>query len=178
MAIRRRRIRQLAQQLIEENNIKHPPVLVEQIIESRGIQLLKEHKPSSNVSGFIARRGGATIIGVNSSQASVRQRFTLAHELGHHLLHAQGLSEVHVDETFEVKFRDERSSLGTDLDEREANLFAAELLMPQHLIEEALATQIGIDISDDDVINELAENFGVSTQAMLFRLANLGYIAL
>lgn len=174
MSIRRRRIRQLAQQLIEKNNLQSPPVDIEEIVTQQGIQVRKENKPDSNVSGFIARRGLSTIIGVNSSQVWVRQRFTLAHELGHHFLHPQSLGEVHVDE----KFRDDRSSLGTDLDEREANLFAAELLMPQHLIEQALAEEDGIDVEADETINELAERFQVSTQAMMFRLANLGYIAL
>ena len=85
---------------------------------------------------------------------------------------------VHVDRKFEVKFRDDLSSQGVDTEEREANHFAAALLMPQHFIERDLAVAGGMDLVDDDFLRGLARQYDVSAQAMLFRLANLGFVSL
>jgi Zn-dependent peptidase ImmA (M78 family) len=74
----------------------------------------------------------------------------------------------------QIYHRNEESSTGEIRKEREANAFAAALLMPENLIEDQVFNcENTIDI--DDLINDLAEKFDVSTQAMSFRLANLGY---
>lgn len=178
MAIRRKIIRLFVEELLRENGVETPPVPVETIAESRGLQVRKQEIKNSDISGFIFRGGKNAVIGVNSSNASVRQRFSIAHELGHYLIHTQGTNKVHVDRAFEVKFRDDLSSQGIDTDEREANLFAAELLMPWHFMEADLADVSHMDIVDDEFINDLAGRYNVSAQAMLFRLANLGFVKL
>jgi Zn-dependent peptidase ImmA (M78 family) len=178
MAIRRKRIRQLVEELLDENAIERPPIPVERIVKSRGLSIRKQRNTSSDISGFLFRQEGDVVIGVNASHPWVRQRFTIAHELGHFLLHSPRFGKIHVDRVFEVKFRDDLSSQGIDTDEREANLFAAELLMPQHFIRRDLADVGEMDLVDDDFLNNLARRYGVSTQAMLFRLANLGYVSL
>ncbi len=75
-----------------------------------------------------------------------------------------------------AKFRNELSKQGTDLDEIEANLFAAELLMPRMMVAQDLHQNDAVDILDDDFFYELAQRYNVSTQALLLRLVNLGYI--
>lgn len=67
------------------------------------------------------------------------------------------------------------SSHGSDVEEKEANLFAAELLMPVRFIDRDIAQIGAFDILDDKVIQKLAEHCGVSTQPMTFRLTYLGY---
>ena len=103
------------------------------------------------------------------------------HELGHFFLHdEQGQGEVHVDRTrqFQIKLRGPASSQGVDEEEVEANLFAAELLMPTTFLERDVA-QDGFDLSDDDeAVAKLAKRYGVSAQAMSIRLAYLGLINL
>jgi Zn-dependent peptidase ImmA (M78 family) len=178
MAIRRKRIRQLVEELLDENGIERPPIPVEHIVRSRGLSVRKQGNTSSDISGFLFRQEDDVVIGVNASHPRVRQRFTIAHELGHFLLHAPRSDKIHIDRTFEVKFRDDLSGRGIDTDEREANLFAAELLMPQRLIRRDLANVGEMDLVNDDFLNDLARRYGVSTQAMLFRLANLGYVSL
>lgn len=73
--------------------------------------------------GFLRREGHGFIL-MNSSKGGRRQRFTCAHEIGHAILHLEG----------DVQFVDTAEQLDTSRpgnpDEREANLFAAELLMP------------------------------------------------
>jgi len=72
--------------------------------------------------------------------------------------------------------RDAESAKGEDNDEREANLFAAELLMPAKFLTEDVKS-IDLDLlSDSTVLDSLATKYKVSGQALTFRLANLGYI--
>jgi Zn-dependent peptidase ImmA (M78 family) len=177
---RRNYIRAKVESLLHESGVTEPEVPVEKIARRHGIEIRSQPIDEEGVSGFLARRPGqAAIIGVNSNQPEKRRRFTVAHELGHFFLHGeQGQQEVHVDRThqFSVKLRSPASSRGDDIEEVEANLFAAELLMPTRFIEHDFARQ-SIDLSDDDeAAAALAERYGVSTQAMSIRLAYLGLI--
>ena len=113
---------------------------------------------------------GVPIIGVNSLHHPNRQRFTIAHELGHLELHRQMITTtVHVDKNFPALMRDPKSATGTEQIEIEANQFAAELLMPRELIEQALAGE-QFDIEDDGPIEEIAKKFRVSKQALQYRI--------
>lgn len=112
---------------------------------------------------------GAAYVLINSDKPRVRRRFTIAHELGHLALgHLHG-GEVVVDET--VRGRSPR--------EREANAFAAGLLMPEAGVKggwERLRHRLGKRPLPIDWIVWLAASFGVSDQAAAYRLANLGLI--
>jgi Zn-dependent peptidase ImmA (M78 family) len=173
MAIRRKHIRNLIDQLLETHNIQLPPVQVDEIAKELGIQVQYEHA-KDELSGFLLRDFSRhkAIIGVNEIHVKTRQRFTIAHELGHFLLHEQ--EELHVDRLFQIKRRDGKSTTG----EKEANLFAAELLMPAQFIQEELAEIELLDLENDAVISSLADKYNVSRQAMTFRLSYLGYVQL
>lgn len=173
MAIRWRKIEALVQQLLERHKIKERPVPVERIAKAHGAKIYYQSL-EGDVSGFLYRDPAHTVIGVNTHHAPVRQNFTTAHELGHLLLHEQ--DHLHVDHGFRVRLRDDISSQGIDEDEREANFFAASLLMPKEFLEADLANRDDVDVLDDDFLRELARNYGVSTQALVNRLKNLGYI--
>ena len=126
------------------------------------------------MSGFLYRDTAQIVIGVNTHHAPVRQNFTTAHELGHLLIHDQ--EQLHVDRDFRIRLRDDVSSQGTDEAEREANLFAASLLMPKRFLEEDLQNEEYVDLFGDNFLVEIARKYGVSTQALVNRLKNLGYI--
>jgi len=88
--------------------------------QSRAGAIIYYEPFDGRLSGMIHRQpNGRVVIGVNSSHAPTRQRFTIAHELGHLLLHKEEL--LHVDESASIRFRDEESSLATKADEIEAN---------------------------------------------------------
>lgn len=176
--IRRKRIQLAVAALLDEIGARRPPVRLERIAKSRGIKVRRVRMPGSDMSGFVLRKGGEVVIGVNASHPPTRQRFTLAHELGHVMLHSPIEEAWHIDRRFGVKFRDEVSSKGTDPEEREANLFAAELLMPRQFVAADLADEESIDLEDSVFLMRLADRYGVSLQALLFRLANLGYVDL
>jgi Zn-dependent peptidase ImmA (M78 family) len=86
------------------------------------------------------------------------------------------MEDVHVDRGFSVRLRNAASSEGTNIEEKEANLFAAELLMPDRFLEKDVKSIDVVDLVDESVIAKLAGKYGVSTQAMTFRLAYLNYL--
>lgn len=143
---------------------------VESIARAEGLKIHKG-KLEEGVSGILVVDKGNSVIFVNESEIPTRQRFTIAHEIGHFLLHKP--EGVHVDKSFSVAFRNLRSSSGEESQEIEANQFAAELLMPSTIIEKKYTK--GVSISDKDV-ETLADFFQVSQQAMTIRLTSLGYI--
>lgn len=110
------------------------------------------------------------IIGVNGRHSTTRQRFTIAHELGHAMLH-EG-RELHVDEGFRIDLRSRESSTGTNIEEIEANTFAASLLMPTRFLQRDLEAG-HIDIEADQQVEALAKSYDVSRSAMSYRLLNL-----
>lgn len=175
MTVRRKHIRALVERLLAEHKVRSAPVDVAGIARDLGVQV-KEEPAEDELSGFLYRdrKRNSAIIGVNGNHHPNRRTFTTAHELGHYLLH--DFDEVHVDRQFKVWLRNEASSQGTDLEEKEANLFAAEMLMPARFIERDVERIGTVDLMDEEVIQDLAEEYGVSAQAMTFRLAYLGYL--
>jgi Zn-dependent peptidase ImmA (M78 family) len=158
-----------AAKLIQTAAIDRPPVPVERIAATLGAQITYEAFDGS-VSGMLFRDSQRTLIGVNSTHASNRQRFTIAHEIAHLKLH----KGVFIDQLVRVNWRDGIS----DTEEAEANAFAAELLMPRKLmtaeIENWLLKRPTID--PETLIAELAATFRVSTEALRYRLTNLGVL--
>ncbi|MGY6126057.1 ImmA/IrrE family metallo-endopeptidase [Paraburkholderia strydomiana] len=162
-----------ATQLLSTAGINNVPVDVERVAQAAGATVLFQAL-ESELSGLLLKQEDGVIIGVNSQQARTRQRFTIAHELGHLVMEHQG--EMFVDGT--VLRRDEKSSRAIDPLEIEANGFAAALLMPAAWVERELneGKNASPNESAADATARLAKGFGVSVQAMSFRLANLGLV--
>lgn len=174
MTVRRKHIGRLTQNILLENKIEAAPVDVFAIAEKLSLKV-QEQKANDDLSGFLYRnpKENTALIGVNRSHSSERQRFTVAHEVGHFLLHSD--ERVHVDRGFEIKRRDNKSKEGTDTEEVEANLFAAELLMPADFLIRDLSKMESIDLSNESALKGLAKKYQVSSQALAFRLAYLGF---
>lgn len=161
-----------AQELLARLGIFAVPTPVERIAKARGVQV--RFSPfDDELSGMIYIKDGIPIIGVNSLHHPNRQRFTIAHELGHFELHRQMITtEVHVDKDFPALMRDPKSAAGTEQIEIQANQFAAELLMPNKLIKKELSGK-QFDIEDERPMERLAKKFRVSKQALEYRIRNL-----
>lgn len=173
--IRHKLIQQTVAALLDGNGITYPGFDVKYLAERRGA-IVVEEPSENNFSGFLFRSpDSAPVIGVNSHHPPTRKRFTIAHELGHLLLHSK--SGVHVDEAV-VQMRDARASAGVDEEEMEANRFAAELLMPRSFLEEDLVALGTIFADDERAIASLAKRYKVSTQAMAIRLSVLNLIVM
>lgn len=158
--------------LLAEAKISEPPISVEKIARLLKIRV-KYAALEGDISGLMYRQKGKTIIGINALHSEVRQRFTLAHEIGHLYLGHNG--DFFLDRA--ILFRNSRSSEGTDSREVDANRFAAELLMPENLVRERFENGFD-DRDEDEIVSLLARIFEVSTQAMAIRLQSLGLISL
>ena len=126
-----------------------------------GVKVYRGDAWPDNVSGRIYRsalRGGHAkyAIHVNGAPPEARQRFTIAHDLAHFLLHRQYIGEIIYDDAVY------RSGLPSAI-ETQANKLAAKILVPQHLLTAALNQ--GIQSRE-----ALARAFQVSEVAMQIRL--------
>lgn len=167
-----RKAQQRAKQVRSKHGATDLPVDVQQLARLEGVQVERADF-GDEVSGVLVKDGERAIIGINGRHAPTRQRFTIAHELGHYLLH--GRRDLFVDKDFIVHFRDGNSSTGYDPQEVEANQFAAELLMPAEQVREIFA-EAPFDIDDQGALRRLASRFGVSPMAMAVRLSSLDLI--
>jgi Zn-dependent peptidase ImmA (M78 family) len=113
------------------------------------------------IAGCCWRDGARVVLWVNGTQAAVRQRFTLAHEVGHVRCGHDHDVPVETVETIGGKSTDDR--------EIQANAFAAELLAPADGIR---ATLDGEPSLEDVVL--IAARYGISAIAALYRLNTLG----
>jgi Zn-dependent peptidase ImmA (M78 family) len=129
-----------------------------------------------NVSGVLVCSADGARIGYNIAHAKVRQRRTIAHELGHYLLHTKstGKPEIFVDKHVGGRHRQTISAEG-EQKEIEANQLAAALLMPERLLQKDI-TDLNPDLFDHQAIGQLANRFQVSTVAMALRLSALNLI--
>jgi len=166
------RIQKMARRILTELKIQGPPVPVREIARKHRARIVRVSGNDVDIDGFLYRNKNEVVIGINQDQASVRQRFTIAHELGHLLLHEN--NHIRVDRGFRVRLRDHTSGEGADREEMEANRFAAELLMPIDFLRSDLKNQ-EFDLADDNQLRTLAKRYGVSTQALAIRLNGLGY---
>lgn len=177
----RAKVEQAAQEILESLSITVPPINVKLVAERLGYRVILKFFDEEDLSGTVVRDArGVVTLGINTLHAEVRQRFSIAHEIGHAWLHlASGRQEgFFVDPPAGVFFRDSKASRGEDQKEIEANQFAASLLMPSQLVRDGLLALAGSSkrLTIDNAVSELANQFNVSTQAMRFRLVTLGFI--
>ena len=140
------------------------PVDVVHIASKLGIRVLTtSFRTENNYAGMIQRKGASGTIWVNRFDAWVRQRFTIAHELGHWMLHLTK-DGTWAESAAQIAYRPQTPQ--STEQEQEANRFAAALLMPSPLVNAYLEQEI-----DDPAV--LADIFDVSRQAMDIRIDTL-----
>jgi hypothetical protein len=157
-----------AQELeIVKSFVAERPVKVAALANALGLSVNRAPM-APNISGLIrpssANSSDAPAgyeIQVNKYDSPERQRFTVAHELGHFLLHR---SIIGAGVTDTVLFRSELSSNV----ETEANKIAADIIMPAALVEQDLVTLN--NVRDLESARELSEKYKVSEAAMRIRI--------
>lgn len=134
------------------------PVKVGALAKALGLKVLLSTLPL-NISGMLKPdEEGGYVIKINRFEPKERQRFTIAHEIAHFLLHKHLIARGVVDSALY------RSKLSSRL-EAEANRLAADILMPKALVEhERRLVPIGVDVD-----RYLAQKFEVSLPAMDIR---------
>ncbi len=146
--------------LSETYSIKEivPPIDVREVAKSIGIDVEFGHFKDEEVDGAFER--GLKKIYINSKNSPSRQLFTLAHELGHYILHQ--------DKEQELFYRRDRFRFDDDKEtEQEANWFAASILMPRYLIKQYSSLY--------NSIQDLSYAFMTSAAATYWRLKALNY---
>lgn len=139
------------------------PVDVEGLAKALGIKVRLFRMPSDVSGALICDEDGSYRIHVNSEHPLTRRRFTIAHELGHYVLHraliGRGVNDNRAYRTTKGEYYN--PEIGPK-QETEANRFAASLLMPQELIDRLQEHGMGVDA--------MARALEVSNHAMHIRL--------
>jgi Zn-dependent peptidase ImmA (M78 family) len=145
----------------KRNGIYQIPINVAEIASKLDITVNYEPMPDDN-SGSLSKhkKTGKWIMTVNSLHHPHRQRFTIAHEIGHRIRHAANCE--HFEDTTFFRNGD------TNPMEVEANRFAAEILMPEDEFISYLKNKSA-------KVEDIAEFFHVSSMAVRIRAKQLGY---
>lgn len=158
------RVEEHEAEIVKEHIRLGPPIKVGKLAEALGLRVTRSPALQARISGLI-RPAGDTPSGfeilVNKYEPLERQRFTVAHEIGHFLLHKNEIGAGVIDS---IMYRSSLSSRK----EVEANRIAALILMPATAVSERLLELGGLD--EPGAIEELAEVFRVSEPAMRIRL--------
>lgn len=138
------------------DSLDEPPVNLAKILKHFDLSLEQAKFKKFEVGGAFDRENKTIYLAVDESP--IRQAFTVAHELGHLILHKKKQ---------DIFFRHQVKDFDGDSkeNEKEANWFAASLLMPKEMITKAWEKYKSIEL--------IAQYFGVSKQAAYWRLKNL-----
>jgi len=153
--------KQKAEQILKENYVNSPPVRVDDIVKNYNLNVVEiefeKFAFDGEIAGFIDME--QKTIYVNKKDSDSRKIFTIAHELGHYLLHKD---ELEKNPSYAILYR---KPIGGETDdiEKEANCFAANLLVPKQFLDQYYKEEV-----DDET---LANIFAVSKEVIGFRKA-------
>ena len=139
--------------LLKRYKFDKPPIYPEKIAQDLGIRIFLADL-ENNIGGYYDFKEKKIFI--NRNDTPQRQRFTIAHELGHYFLHSEFI------QTDEYQQKELRREIANDPKELEANTFASHLLMPSNLFNKY--RQVALK-------GEMMRFFGVSEEAYEKKLA-------
>jgi Zn-dependent peptidase ImmA (M78 family) len=154
----RKKAKRMAEELIAKYAINFPVVNVFDLARREGISIeyRKFNDDDQDVAGFLVEENKTIYLNVND--IPTRQAFTAAHELGHHFMqHSPDAYAVYRKDTFGKE---------KTAEEKEADYFAANLLMPEQMLVDEMK-RLGLS---EEAVSALALRFGVSPSAMKYRL--------
>jgi Zn-dependent peptidase ImmA (M78 family) len=145
------------------------PLNIAGLVEKHGITILRREVERS-VTGVLVIDATRVTMLLNRLFDESQQRFSLAHLLGHFVLH-RNLSPFFVD--FLRPNEKKATPQSWRRLEQEADEFADELLMPEEILRESIADKPH-NMRSSNVVQPLAARFGVSELAFVLRLSQLG----
>jgi hypothetical protein len=152
-------IRLQAERLLHSAGVLREPVSLRDVVSALNLELVQKTREPFACEAALEPLGDGHAIVLRGGSGERRRRFTIAHEIGHFVLHPQRSSPE----------RGGMANAAWRAQEREADQFAAELLMPEPLVREAF-------VQHGDDAPRLADRFDVSRQAMQARLRGLGLV--
>lgn len=148
--------------------VSEAPIPIEEIAEKMGIKI--SYAPSEEYSGMLLRKkDNQALMGINSNEPKTRMRFTIAHEIAHYLFDTK--NAVSID------YRNSIQTVNKSLEEKRADIFAANILMPRKWLQLDFE-KIAKERFTQEHLIDLAKKYKVSTEAMKFRLMNIGLIGM
>jgi predicted transcriptional regulator len=150
-------IQSQAERLLRTAGTDREPIDLRDVVSALNLSLVHSAREPFSPEASLVPCGDTHAIVLRGAGDERRRRFTIAHEIGHFVLHPERVAPERggtVNEAMKIQ-------------EREADRFAAELLMPEHLVRKAVQDE-GADV------RRLAERFEVNEQAMTVRLRRLG----
>lgn len=148
---------------------KSAPVDVYRLASAFGITV-QYQTMNNSISGFIEKIGDSYLIAINKDHPNTRQRFTLAHEIGHWMYHRELIDRMEDNKLVDTKMYRSDRNFASKIPysfERAANIFAVDLIMPSDLIHRLIYEE-GIENT-----LELAKILEVSKKALSYRLEDL-----
>lgn len=164
-------IENISTNLLLKHDLLKVPINVDKVASKLNINIVYE-KLDDSVSGFLVKKEGKTVIGLNQEHHEVRNRFTISHEVGHFILHVD--QPLFIDYYKGSKLYRSNKNVENYKIEKQANSFAAALLMPKKLIKIEIF-KLSDNLEYAEKLHSLSLKFKVSTQAMDYRLKFLGH---
>lgn len=158
-----------AEEIIIQNYISEPPIDIINIAINEGLTVLEaafEDTEEGVISGYLDVSKKA--IYINAEDNYNRKKFTIAHELGHWLLHRDKIGNELDD--YAILYRKSLGKLNENYLEKEANYFAANLLVPIDFLEKYMSEGLSV--------KELAKVFSVSEDVIGFRKKYIQNVAI
>jgi Zn-dependent peptidase ImmA (M78 family) len=126
--------------------------------------------PMRNGDGRIVHGNNKSLITINDNiEFETRRRFTIAHELGHYLMHKDSPIH-HFDNSSSMSWFEEKNRSKIAQQEYEANVFASELLLPSTIYSKSVQGEY----FSPDLIRDLSDKFGVSRTSTIYRFIEHG----
>lgn len=163
----------VAKLLLATLNINTYPVDISKILNGLGFRVFIQNNLPSHISGYIRisedlidKYGTHKIISVNENDSPGRRRFTLGHEFYHYMFDYDSSTKNYAD------FYDTDATENNN--ERFANRFASEFLMPEKLFRNEYNYLKSVVTNKTDIKETLVEKFNVSFKAVERRFNELG----
>jgi len=163
-----------AEATLKEAGVFEHPVNPIAVANALGYKVYAVKFRDGSFSGRMLLKNGDVRIDVNAYDPPNRRRFTIAHEIGHALMHTEGYTNLEIPDRVNenaiarqelVLSRAASHDGPRPIIEAQADRFAAALLMPRAWIESSF------EMEKD--VSRLAKEYGVSEAAMDIRLKQL-----
>ena len=165
---RYRKIDKIAIDLVEQYDQFSAPIDIFMLAKCLDLEI--RISDLGTLSMVMRRQAIVVVVVVNRAESILRQRFAVAHALGHVMLHPEIIE--HADQRFMILGRNLELAPEKNIQEKEANYFASVVLIPERTLHRELELCPRDDFGEIDVCS-LADKFCVSRNLMLVRLCGM-----
>jgi hypothetical protein len=153
------------EELLKDLGLYESPIRIVDVAEKLGAECFFVDDVEWSGAIEASTKTGEANIYVHRKHPKTRQRFTIAHEIGHLILHTDE-EDIQGEWTFANR---DHNLIGQSDEEQQANGYAAKLLMPRPMVRSVVA-KFGPDV------DLLSKEFEVSRAAMRNQLDNLNLL--